>query len=361
MKGKLGQVILDPAGMIILPDDGNKTMINLFDYSTKMGKWGKKAKGIPVKGGIYDYIGTDKGYVLVTRSGDKNFLNFLDPVQGLMTFEEPLKINGTVVGIIPVTKGILFITTREINIMDPASGQFILPQSVATRPELTVEKDKTIFAYDVEEKKLVSIDMEKATVQIISGTPVVFEGKESPKNLELRENGIFLSSDQNVALIGYDGTQVYGNYFPAPREPDLKRALLYAQSVRAAYISVNSYYAAEAFQSAAPRVNDPATGALLQGVGAVYGQMGDAAADFAKASFQQANKRFKATLTGRDFLMILTQNEKAIELVKVDKNTGKISGRVDLGRDRSPEYAVDDVTGQIYLKTAQTMISSYKF
>jgi hypothetical protein len=89
--------------------------------------------------------------------------------------------------------------------------------------------------------------------------------------------------------------------------------------------------------------------------------MGDAAADFAKASFQQANKRFKATLTGRDFLMILTQNEKAIELVKVDKNTGKISGRVDLGRDRSPEYAVDDVTGQIYLKTAQTMISSYKF
>jgi hypothetical protein len=361
MKGKIGQVILDPAGLIVLPDDGNRTLINLFDYTSKTGKWGKKAKGIPVKGGIYDYIGTDKGYVLVTRSGEKNFLNFLDPVQGIMTFEEPLKINGNVVGIIPVNKGILFITTREINIMDPASGQFILPKSVATRPELTAERDNTIIAYDVEEKKLVSIDMEKAIVQIISSAPVIFEGKETPNNLELRENGILLSSDQNVALIGYDGNQVYKNYYPAPREPGLKRALLYAQSVRAAYISANSYYAAAAFQSAAPKASDPVVGAMFQGVGEVYGQIGDATADFARASFQQANNRFKATVNGRDFLILLTQSEKVIELVKVNKNTGKIDGRVDLGKERSPEYAVDDVNGQIYLKTTPTMISSYKF
>ena len=166
MKGKLGQVALDPSGIIVLPDDGNRTMINMFDYETKAGKWGKKLKGIPIKGGVYDYIGTEKGYVLVTRSGEKNYLNFLDHTQGILTFEEPLKINGSVVGIIPVEKGILFITTEEINILDPATGKFVMPKSVSTRPELTAQKDQLIYAFDITEKKIVSIDMQSASVKI---------------------------------------------------------------------------------------------------------------------------------------------------------------------------------------------------
>jgi hypothetical protein len=361
MKGKLGQVALDPSGFIVLPDDGNRTMINMFDYETQAGKWGKKLKGIPIKGGVYDYIGTEKGYVLVTRSGEKNYLNFLDQKQGILTFEEPLKINGSVVGIIPVAKGILFITTEEINILDPATGKFVMVRSVSTRPELTAQKDQLIYAFDVVEKKVVSIDMQNASVNVISTTPIIFEGKESPNSIELRETGIFINSDQNVALVGYDGALIYKNYYPAPREPGLKKALLYAQAVRAAYIGANSYYASAAFQSAAPKASDPVAGAIFQGVGEAYGQLGDAASDFAKKSFQQANARFKATSQGRDFMIILMQEDKAVLLAKINKNTGKIDGRMDLGKDRTPEYAVDDITGQIYLRSAVNTISSYKF
>ncbi len=361
MRGKIGQVALDPLGMIVLPDDGNRTMINMFDYKTKEGKWGKKLRGIPIKGGVYDYIGTEKGYVLVTKSGEKNYLNFLDHAQGILTFEEPLKINGSVVGIIPVERGILFITTEEINILDPATGKFVMPKSVATRPELTAQKDQLIYAFDITEKKIVSIDMQSASVKIISATPIVFEGKESPGSIELRENGIFINSDQNVALVGYDGTLLYKNYYPAPREPGLKRALLYAQAVRAAYIGANSYYASAAFQSAAPKTTDPVAGAVFQGVGEAYGQLGDKASEFAKTTFQQANARLKATSRGRDFMIILMQEEKAIFLAKINKNTGKIDGRMDLGKDRTPEYAVDDITGQIYLKSDLITVSSYKF
>lgn len=361
MKGKLGQVALDPLGLIVLPDDGNRTMINMFDYESKAGKWGKKLKGIPIKGGVYDFIGTEEGYVLVTRSGEKNFLNFLDPAKGVLTFEQPLKINGSVVGIIPVEKGILFITTEEINILDPATGVFVMTNSVATRPELTARKDQFIYAFDLTEKKIVSIDMQKALINVVSSAPILFEGKEMPKSIELRENGIFISSDQNVALVGYDGTLAYKNYFPAPREPGLKRALLYAQAVRAAYIGANSYYASAAFQSAAPKASDPVAGAVFQGFGEVYGQLGDAASDFAKQSFQQANARLKATTQGRDFMFVLMQEDKAISLAKINKNTGKIDGKIDLGKDRTPAYAVDDITGQIYLRSAVNTVSSYKF
>jgi hypothetical protein len=232
---------------------------------------------------------------------------------------------------------------------------------VSTRPELTARKEQQIYAFDITEKKIVSIDMQSCSVKVISSTPLVFEGKESPRSIELRENGIFINSDQNVALTGYDGTQVYKNYYPAPREPGLKRALLYAQAVRAAYIGANSYYASAAFQSAAPKTSDPVAGAVFQGVGEAYGQLGDAASDFAKASFKQANARIKATSHGRDFMIVLIQEDKSVFLAKINKNTGKIDGRIDLGKDRTPEYAVDDITGQTYLKSAVNTVSSYKF
>ena len=138
-------------------------------------------------------------------------------------------------------------------------------------------------------------------LRYISATPIAFEGKESPRSIELRENGIFINSDQNVALVGYDGTQVYKNYYPAPREPGLKRALLYAQAVRAAYIGANSYYASAAFQSAAPKASDPVAGAVFQGVGEAYGQLGDAASDFAKNIIPASQCKTQSHFPGQGF------------------------------------------------------------
>jgi hypothetical protein len=102
-------------------------------------------------------------------------------------------------------------------------------------------------------------------------------------------------------------------------------------------------------------------GTLVEGMGDMYGQLGEAATDFAKNTFKQASARFKATAEGRDFMIILTKDDKSNALVKVNKNTGKSGGRIDLGKEREPEYAVDDVTGQIFYKTSNSEISSYSF
>jgi hypothetical protein len=160
--------------------------------------------------------------------------------------------------------------------------------------------------------------------------------------------------------VGYDGTQIFNNYFPAPREPGLKRALLYAQAIRAAYIGANAYYASAAFQGAAPKTNDEVAGAVFTELGQAYGKLGDAASDFAKESFTRASARLKSTSAGRDFIVVLTQQDKAVMLSKINKATGKAEASVDLGKDRTPDYAVDDITGQIYLKTSSGTISSFK-
>lgn len=67
----LGHVVLLDDGLLVLPDDGNRTKINLFDYQTQAGLWGQKGRGIAIKGGIYDYLDSGDGILLVSRTPDR--------------------------------------------------------------------------------------------------------------------------------------------------------------------------------------------------------------------------------------------------------------------------------------------------
>jgi len=362
MIGQLGDFTFYKDEMIILPNNGNRTKINSFDANTAVGKWGKKGRGISIKGGIYQHVKTEQGILLISQSGDKNYLNFLDPAQGLITFEKPVRISGEVIKTVQSPKGILYITTLEINILNTSTGELLFDKSIKTRPGLSIQKENTLYVFDTKESIVKEIDIDAGTVKNISSIALRFEGKESPNSIELREKGIFISSEQNVAMIDYSGTVVFQKYYEAPREPGLKRALLYAQAARAAYIGANSYYAAGVLQSAAPDVaeEDAVSGAIVEGFGQAYEELGNAASDFAKQSFQQANARFKATAQGRDFIILLGTIDKDNALYKINKDTGEAEGNINLGKEKDPKYAVDDVTGQVFKKTAENQITSYK-
>jgi hypothetical protein len=100
---------------------------------------------------------------------------------------------------------------------------------------------------------------------------------------------------------------------------------------------------------------------MVGGIGDAYGQLGDAATDFAKKSFQQANARFKATKEANGYTIILTSIDKTVYLVKVDKITGEEIGKIDLGKDKEPNYEMDGVTGTVFYKTGSSAITAYKF
>jgi len=362
MKGKLGDLAFYKDGIIILPDNGSRTKINFFNLETASGAWGKKGRGLTIKGGIYRHIETSKGIVLISRSGDKNYLNFLDQNQGIITFDKPVRIKGEVVKTIESEKGILFITTQEINILNTVTGELLFDKSIQTNPSLIDQRDNSLFVFDTKSQIIKQIDINSAAVKDISSVELKFEGKESPNKLELREKGIFISSEQNVAMFDYNGSLNFQKYYEAPREPGLKRALLYAQAARAAYIGANSYYAAGVLQSATNDVKqeDAVSGAIVEGFGMVYEELGDAASDFAKQSFQQANARFKASAEGRNFIIVFGKIEKDNALLKINKDTGEIDGNINLGAEKDPKYAVDDVTGQVFKKTGNTQITSFK-
>ncbi len=361
VNGALGHVCFLNDGLLVLPDDGNRTKINLFDYKTNEGLWGKKGRGIAIKGGVYDYLDSGDGILLVSRTANNDFLNFLNPTEGVITFEKPVKVDGTVVGILPLDKSILYITTESMNILDQSTGTLKWKKSIQTSPSLTAEHDGKIYAFDYKSGLVKVVDMASEQVSDLSKVELEFQGKETPTQLEIMEDGIFIHSDQNVAKYNFDGSLGFQNYYAAPREPGWKRALLYASSVRAAYIGANSYYISGAMAAAENdvRQENALAGELVNQVGNAYGELGNAASSYASNAFKQANARLKATKAGRDFMFIMSKSEKDVVLLKVSKVTGEVEGEINLGKDREPIYALDDITGQVYYRTTDTELTSY--
>ena len=232
-----------------------------------------------------------------------------------------------------------------------------------TNPRLTAEYKGKIYAFDVKSGIVKVVDKETEEVRDLSTTALEFQGKEAPRRLEVMEDGVFLHSDQNVAKVGFDGTIKFVKYYPAPRESGWKRALLIAEGIRAAYIGANSYYmsGAMAYVEEDVRAEDAVAGEIVSQVGDAYGDLGNEAASYAITAFKQANARMKATHSGRDFMIIMSLQDKEIVLLKVSKITGEIEGKINLGKDREPVYAVDDITGQVYYLTGDKELTSYQF
>ena len=197
VKGKLGHVAFLENGILVLPDDGHRTKINLFDYDTRQGLWGKKGRGVAIKGGIYDYMDAGDGILLVSRTSNNNFLNFLNPKTGVITFDKPVKVDGNVVGIVPLSDGILYITTETMNILDTKSGSLKWSKNVHTTPQLTAQHDGKIYAFDYKSRKLMIVDQQTEKVDAQSDFQLKFLGGESPRNLEVLKPEEWVN-DQNT-------------------------------------------------------------------------------------------------------------------------------------------------------------------
>lgn len=351
MDGKLGDLAFYKEGFIALPDDGKRTKINYYSFDSPEGQWGKRGRGTKIKGGVYNHLTYEKGILLISRSGDDSYLDFLKPEKGEMAFDKPLKIDGKLIKTIDSEKGIAYITTEEFNILEIVSGETLLDKSIETNPNLVALEEKTLYVFDAKKENILKVDLDAAMVSEIYSDKLKLDGRENVSKLEMTEGGILLTSDQSVVLIGKEGELKFQSYYPAPRESSLKRALLYAQAARAAYIGATSYMASGVMQAASNEMSedDAVGGAIVGGVGMAYEELGNQASDFAKKSFQQANARFKATAEARDFIVMLTEKDKTNRLAKISKSTGEVEAMVDLGKEKEPKYAIDEVTGRIFV------------
>ena len=360
VKGELGLTSWVNNDLLILPQGKQNSRVNLYAMEDGAGLWGKKGKGISIKGGVYDYTPTQDGLLVITSRNEKHFLNYLDTENGLFTFDKTIKVKGHVGYTINTVNGILYATAEEMNIVNTSTGDLLWDKDLKTHYKLVNRNGSQLYAFDYKAGAVKTINLESGAIEMAATESIKFSEKESPNTLEIREKGILLSSDQNFAMYDYNGELLFQKYYASPREEGWKRALLFAGTIYAGYVSaVSTMTSGVLHQAGAQQGLNTIEGQTLAQLGTAYNDMGKSAGSAAAMAFAAANKRFKATKEARNYCMVLTKSENGIELLKINKDTGESESSIPLGKNRKPNYAIDLVEGEVFLKDDSNRIKRF--
>ena len=344
---------------VAFPSGSRANKANAYSLETQKGTWAKKGRGINIKGGVSDYILFDDKVLLISDDGNNSFLTYLNYENGNKLLKRPIKIKGHLRGVFPHNNKMLVVTDSKLDIVDLNTGEFLLDKAINTNNRLLYKKEEQVYAFDKKQEILKSIDLNSLTVKNISSEKIEFEGREEPNALEYRNGTFLLSSSQNMVLIDGNGKKVYQNYFKAPGQGFLNSALNYTD------VFMNSFFTASAFllsgSVASVQTEKNTLGSALQNdIVGTYANMGIAQSSELKSSLERAKMRYKATKSGSDFSFILTREDKKNYLFKVQKSTGAVVSKIDVGKDKNPNYTLDFYTNRIFYEDKGGQISSYE-
>lgn len=351
MQQKLGTLVPLKQGLLV--GAGDTRSVDLLDYATGAGQWGKNGKGISVKGILAGAVELEDGTLLTSGSGD-GVVTLVDAT-GTERWKKPVKLDGVVRSVRLLGGDVLVATEQEVDLIDRATGLSRLQQPLQGGAGLVAVHEGATYVFNTKDGLLYSVAQGGGAVRALGQAPVVFEGKEKPTALEGSAEGLVLSSDQNLAVLGTDGSLKYRTYLPAPRESGLVRALKVASAVRAIYAAAAYSYTSAAFGAASQsiRVTDAGSAAARDITGAVsqlYGEGAMAATGAAARFFQEANARFKATTTTAELHFVMTTEGKGVNVLKaLRRSDGGEAASIPLGIEKEPRYEVDAFTNAVYL------------
>jgi hypothetical protein len=340
----LFSLIEDERGFLITTNDKNSEMF-LLDYKTGQQKWEPvkltgKATAIKLNG--------DKLAVASAKGSGSSSVNIVDINTGKALAPSALKVSGAVQDIKMTDKGLIYRTSQETNIQDINSGKDLWASSLSYKEGTALAIDKDGKTYIWANNKLHVLDHKEAKYKEI-GSGTKFGGDEVANNIELREKGILVSSDQNVALFDWDGNKIYHVYQKAPGISTFGKIMS---------VAVMSASLAQSAQSGFK--------AGYAGTSTSYGQSQMANADrwgkLGSAAANDMSRRFKASQGAGGYQVMLTRvtsgNDSGVGLVKVNKDTGKIEAKIVLD-DKKPDYIADETDNLIFYKADKKQIVGY--
>lgn len=359
------------AGLIVSEGDQDSGKIRLIDYDSGKSLWGKKGKGIKIKGQILDHRFTDAGLILTTGfdsawtdRGTEFLLYVLDAQAGTLRFEKPLKVKGYMQSSAMTKNGLLYETSHELNVFDPASGT-LLNESVlrSKKPLVTAENGQSRYAFNSQDGFLYQLHESTGQIARVSTAPVKFENDDQANNLELHGDRIVLTGQQTVVGFTPEGQVVFNVHHPAPREPGWIRALAWAEGMRAGMASAYAgAYNAAAMQAAAETKEGSVGRQLADEFQREFSTLQQQYAGLAGDYIRLARQRYQASAESRDFVFMMVQDSnRNLALAQVSKYTGQIQAYIPMNQDKQPNYQVDDIGNQIYYSRSASIIEAYRF
>jgi len=351
--GLLGKIKRSNAG------GKNRATLLCIDPETGDSKWKDE---IDLKGDVNAYKLVGNKLILATQkdNGD-NFISLIDLDAGKSVTKKPLSVNGDIRDLEIVPQGLYYRTSDEINILDLESGDKTWKKGFKVKQcagDNASDKLGYVFANDI----IYKVDFTTGDIQEWI-KDIKFDGKEDPTSLQVRENGILITSEQNASLFSNDGKLVWHSFNKAPGKTltgkmlsglgGLAATMMAAQQAgEAARLS----YAKGYYGSTSPALDNDIKNANANA---------SAFAGAAAASFASIGKRFKATRQANDFMAVMTvlgNNNQASSsgCVIVSKTDGKNIASILLG-DKTPDYKLDELGRMIYQKSESDVIKGFKF
>jgi len=381
--GRIGDIVQHPAGIIMLPEaapegeatGGSRKVINgVVQTGLNVARYDDGVtiaeKPLHMRGNVTDALITGDAAVLAVDAESKTFVNVLDVNAATVRLKKDVKIKGQLAYAELTPAGLLYIsrpdagTDAEVNVIDLASGEPKFKDAIEgskRSPLPYATEGRTLYVYATRDRKLYAVDRDGGTFKALTGE-IKLQGDELPTDLEVRPAGIVLSSSQNLVVVARDGQVKQQVYYPAPQLPGLMRALLAINSVRAGLYGAAASAYGDAFAQMSRTATDTTAKRLTGQLATAYSQGGAQLSGYSHQAAALASKRFRASLSvpGSVFMLTKAPEGNGNVLLQIDKESGQPRARVDLGKEREPVYAVDDVANMLFLRTTAGTLVGYR-
>ena len=387
-------IVQHPNGIIILPESppakeatGNVRIVNgVVQTGLNVARYEDGAalanKPLRMRGTVTDALITGGSAVLAVDAESRTFVNVLDVATATLRLKKDVKIKGQLAyaELTPGGGGLLYIsrpdasTNAEVNVIDLASGEPKFKDAIESGKPLSsgdyntaryslhhATEGSTLYVFASHDHRLYAVDRNAGTFQALGGE-IKLQGGEDPVDMEIRPAGLVLIAPQNLVLVGRDGQVKQQVYYPAPQLPGLLRALYRINAVRAGLYGAAASAYGDAFAQASRTATDSTARRITGQLATAYTQGGAQLGGYSHQAAALASKRFKASLAvpGSVFMLTRAPEGNGNVLLQIEKDTGLPRSRVDLGKEREPVYAVDDVAGMLFLRTAGGTLVGYR-
>ncbi|PYK93409.1 MAG: hypothetical protein DME36_09590 [Verrucomicrobia bacterium] len=392
VEGQIRDIVQHPAGIIMLPEApaegeptrGRRVINGVVQTGLNVARYEDgttiDAKPLRMHGNVTDAMVAGDAVVLAVDAESRTFVNVLDVATATLRLKKDVKIKGQLAYAELAPSGLLYLsrpdatTNAEVNIIDLSTGEPKFKDAIESGKPLSAGdynaaryylhhalEGRTLYVFANRDHRLYAVDREAGTFHALGGE-IKLQGGEDPTDMEVRPTGIVLISPQNLVVATRDGQVKQQVYYPAPQLPGLVRALHAVNAVRAGLYGAAASAYGDAFTQASQKATDPNARYITGQLATAYSQSGAQLAGYSRQSAALATKRFKASLTvpGSVFMLTRAPDGNGNVLLQIDKDSGQPRTRVDLGKEREPLYAVDDVAGMLFLRTAPGTLVGYQ-
>src|SRR5881296_1782608 len=394
IEGWVHDIVQHPNGIIILPESppanqatGNVRIVNgVVQTGLNVARYEDGTtiadKPLRMRGTVTDAMITGGSAVLAVDAESRTFVNVLDVATATVRLKKDVKIKGQLAyaELLPGAAGLLYIsrpdaaTNAEVNVIDLATGESKFKDAIESGKPLSsgeyntaryalhhAVEGSTLYVFASHDHRLYAVDRTAGTFRPIGGE-IKLQGGEDPTDMEIRPAGLVLISPQNLVVVARDGQVKQQVYYPAPQLPGLLRALYRINSIRAGLYGAAASAYGDAFAQASRNATDPNARRITGQIATAYSQGGAQLTGYSQQAAALATKRFKASLSvpGAVFMLTRAPEGNGNVLLQIDKDSGQPRSRIDLGKEREPVYAVDDVAGMLFLKTAAGTLVGYR-